>query len=157
MATSPPTSRPDGLRLRGISKSFGAVRAVRGVDLTIDAGETLALLGPNGAGKSTTIDILLGLQQPDHGDVSLFGAPPTDAVRHGAVGAMLQTGELIRDLTVRELVTMMAALYPHPLAVDDVLERTGTRDLADRRTHKLSGGETQRVRFAMALVADPDL
>jgi ABC-2 type transport system ATP-binding protein len=150
-------SHPSGLAVHGISKSFGAVHAVRGVNLEIAPGETVALLGPNGAGKSTTIDMLLGLQQPDAANVSLFGAAPRDAVRNGAVGAMLQTGGLIRELTVRELVTMIAALYPNPLAVCDVLALTGTREFADRRTHKLSGGETQRVRFAMAVVANPRL
>ena len=70
---------------------------------------------------------------------------------------MLQTGALIRDLTVRELVAMMASLYPAPLRVDEVLELTGIGDIADRRTQKLSGGQTQRVRFAVALVSNPDL
>lgn len=82
---------------------------------------------------------------------------PEDAIRTGAVGAMLQTGALIRDLTVRELTTMMASLYPAPLDVDEVLDLTGTGELADRRTEKLSGGETQRVRFAVALVSNPSL
>jgi ABC-2 type transport system ATP-binding protein len=70
---------------------------------------------------------------------------------------MLQTGSLIRDLTVRELLVVMASLYPHPLPVDEVLQTTGTGAFANRRTHKLSGGQTQRVRFAVAMVANPDL
>ena len=70
---------------------------------------------------------------------------------------MLQTGALIRDVKVRELVEMMAALYPSPFSVDDVIERTGIGEIADRRTQKLSGGQTQRVRFAIALVSNPDL
>src|SRR5262249_34681217 len=113
--------------------------------------------GPNGAGKSTTIDMLLGLLEPDAGSVSVFGSSPTDAVDRGAVGAMLQTGALLRDLTGRELVTMMAGLYPRPLQVDDVVKLTGIDHLGDRRTQKLSGGQTQRVRFAIALVSNPDL
>jgi ABC-2 type transport system ATP-binding protein len=112
---------------------------------------------PNGAGKSTTIDMLLGLLAPDAGSVSLFGKPPRDAIDAGAVGAMLQTGALIRDLSVRELIAMMAALYPEPLEVDEVLSLTGIEEIADRRTQKLSGGETQRVRFAVALVSNPEL
>jgi ABC-2 type transport system ATP-binding protein len=148
---------PEGIQFRRVVKSFGAVHAVRGIDLSIAPGETVALLGPNGAGKSTTIDLLLGLSRPDSGAISVFGTAPEAAVRRGAVGAMLQTGDLIRELSVRELVTMMASLYPHPLAVDDVLALTGVAALSDRRTQKLSGGETQRVRFALALVADPDL
>jgi ABC-2 type transport system ATP-binding protein len=130
---------------------------VRGVDIEIEMGETVALLGPNGAGKSTTIDMMLGLLAPDEGAVSLFGRPPADAVAAGAVGAMLQTGSLIRDLSVRELVAMMASLYPQPLAVEQVLELTGASEFAGQRTQKLSGGQTQRVRSAVALVSNPQL
>ncbi|HEX4323312.1 MAG TPA: ABC transporter ATP-binding protein [Gaiellaceae bacterium] len=146
-----------GIELRGLAKSFGEVRAVRGIDFTIGRGETVALLGPNGAGKSTTIDMLLGLLDPDGGSVSVFGLTPRAAVDAGDVGAMLQTGALIRDLSVRELVAMMASLYPSPLEIDDVLELTGISDIASRRTQKLSGGQTQRVRFAVALVSNPEL
>lgn len=146
-----------GVTLTNLTKSYGPVKAVRGVDLTIAPGQTLALLGPNGAGKTTTIDMMLGLIRPDAGHVSLFGSTPTEAVDAGIISGMLQTGSLPQFLTVRELVTMMASLYPHPLGVDDVLAHTGTLEVADRATTKLSGGQTQRVRMAIALVADPDL
>jgi ABC-2 type transport system ATP-binding protein len=142
-------------------KSFrtpeGTVDAVRGVDVTIERGETVALLGPNGAGKSTAIDMLLGMLAPDAGRVSLFGVPPQDAIAEGAIGAMLQTGALIRDLSVRELLTMMASLYPRPLPAEEVATRVGIEDIMDRRTEKLSGGQAQRVRFAVALISDPEL
>jgi len=152
----------DEIRLEGLAKSFRGpegvrVHAVRDVDLSIRAGETVALLGPNGAGKSTTIDMMLGLLPPDAGTATVFGRPPGDAVASGAVGAMLQTGSLIHDLSVRELVTMMGSLYPEPLPVDEVLALTGTEQIARRRTQKLSGGQTQRVRFAIALVSNPRL
>lgn len=150
-----------GIRLASLEKTFespqGPVRAVRGIDLDIAPGETVALLGPNGAGKSTTIEMLLGLTRPDAGTVSVFGLPPERAVDEGNVGAMLQTGALIRDLSVGELVAMIASLYPEPLDVDDALELAGIASLAGRRTQKLSGGETQRARFAVAIVADPEL
>lgn len=150
-----------GVRLSGLVKTFpgpdGPIQAVRGIDVSIAPGETVALLGPNGAGKSTTIDMMLGLLSPDAGTVSVFGRPPARAVAEGGVGAMLQTGALIRDLTVRELVAMMASLYPHPLGVEEVLELTGAHEFAAQRTQKLSGGQTQRARFAVALVANPDL
>jgi ABC-2 type transport system ATP-binding protein len=151
-----------GIELHGLEKTFrtpggGVVRAVRGIDVTVAEGETVALLGPNGAGKSTTIDMLLGLQAPGAGTVSVFGSPPGKAVAAGRVGAMLQTGGLLRDLTVRELVTMMAALYPRSLEADEALSLAQVASLAERRTEKLSGGETQRVRFAVALVPNPDL
>jgi ABC-2 type transport system ATP-binding protein len=150
-----------GVELRGLEKSFktphGTVEAVRGVDVTIQAGEIVALLGPNGAGKSTTIDMLLGLARPDAGSVSVFGRSPADATLAGLVGGMLQTGSLIPDLSARELVEMVASLYPAPLDIDEVLALVGIEAIAERRTQKLSGGETQRVRFALALVSDPAL
>ena len=117
------------VELRGIEKSFrspvGPVHAVRGVDIAIAPGEVVALLGPNGAGKSTTVDVLLGLSKSDEGTVTIFGRAPAEAVQQGMVGAMLQTGSLLRDLTVRELVTVFASLYPKPLDVDEVLELVG--------------------------------
>jgi ABC-2 type transport system ATP-binding protein len=152
---------PGQIQLDGLVKSFngpdGPIRAVRGIDVRITTGETVALLGPNGAGKSTTIDMLLGLLAPDEGTVSVFGSDPADAVARGAVGGMLQTGQLIRDLTVRELVAMMASLYPAPLDVEETLELAGVSEIAAQRTNKLSGGQTQRVRLAVALVSDAEL
>jgi ABC-2 type transport system ATP-binding protein len=160
-AIAPARETVAGIRLAGLSKTFrspeGPVHAVAGIDLEIAPGETLALLGPNGAGKSTTIEMMLGLTRPDAGTASVFGLAPEEAVDAGSVGAMLQTGAPIRDLSVRELVTMMASLYPAPLPIDEALELAGIGPLAGRRTQKLSGGETQRVRFAVAVVADPEL
>lgn len=155
--TASPPGTSTAIVLRDLFKAYGPVEAVRGVSLSIGHGETVAILGPNGAGKSTTIDLMLGLARPDQGTVSLFGRPPTAAVAAGAVGGMLQTGSLLRDLSVRELIMMVGSLYPNPLPVDEVLSTTDTTDIAGRRTHKLSGGQTQRVRFAMALVSNPDL
>ncbi|MDA8275933.1 MAG: ABC transporter ATP-binding protein [Actinomycetota bacterium] len=149
--------RAGGVVLSGLRKSYGPIEAVRGVDLAIAPGETVALLGPNGAGKSTTIDLMLGLARPDAGSVSLFGLAPADAVASGLVGGMLQTGSLVEHLSVRELVAVVASLYPDPLPVDEVLDTTGAAAYADQQTTKLSGGQTQRVRFALALVANPDL
>jgi ABC-2 type transport system ATP-binding protein len=143
--------------LSNLSKSYRDVQAVRSIDLTIAPGETVALLGPNGAGKTTTIDMVLGLTRPDSGTVSLFGMSPGEAAAAGVVGGMLQTGSLVDYLSVRELVSMVASLYPRPLDVDDALALSGCAEFADRRTTKLSGGQAQRVRFAIALVADPDL
>ena len=147
----------DHIVASGLTKSFGTVRAVRGLDFEMTRGSTVALLGPNGAGKTTTIDMLIGLTRPDAGAVSLFGATPDEAVKAGMIGAMTQTGQLIEYLSVRELVTMMAAIYPSPLAVEEALLISGADTFADRPTRKLSGGETQRVRFAIALVADAEL
>ena len=147
--------------LRGLHKSFpgpnGPVHAVRGIDLDIARGETVALLGPNGAGKSTTIEMVLGLTAPDAGTVEVLGTTPAEAITHGAIGAMLQVGAVLGEMSVRELIDMMASLFPRPMRVDDALELAGIGDLADRRTNKLSGGQTQRVRFAVAMISDPDL
>jgi ABC-2 type transport system ATP-binding protein len=150
-----------GVSLRGLTKTFsspqGPVAAVRWVSLDIAAGETVALLGPNGAGKSTTIDMVLGLLPPDQGDVTVFGMSPRQAIQEGAIGAMLQSGQVLKDLTVRELIAMMASLYRDPFPVDEVMALGNITDIAGRRTDKLSGGQTQRVRFAVALVSNPDL
>jgi ABC-2 type transport system ATP-binding protein len=151
------TSEDHGIELVGLSKSFGTVRAVRDVDLRVRPGETVALLGPNGAGKSSTIDLMLGLSQPDGGRVSIFGQTPAQAVAAGRICGMLQVGSLVPYLTVRELLRSIASLYPNALGVDEVVELTGIADFADRRTNKLSGGQTQRARFAVALVSNSDL
>jgi ABC-2 type transport system ATP-binding protein len=149
---------PDGgITLSRLSKSYGAVHAVRSLDLAIAPGETVALLGPNGAGKSTTIDMMLGLTRPDQGTISVFGAPPAKAVREGWVGGMLQTGSPLDHLRVRELIALTASYYPAPLDVGDVLKLTGADEFARQWTSKLSGGQAQRVRFAAALVGNPDL
>jgi ABC-type nitrate/sulfonate/bicarbonate transport system ATPase subunit len=157
--TTKPTPGPDGaaVRLTGLHRRFGPVHAVRGVDLLIVPGEVVAFLGPNGAGKSTTIDILLGLTRPDAGSVRLFGTDPVTAVQSGRVGAMLQAGALLPDVTVKELVTMFAGLHRHPMPVNEAMELAGITDIAGRRTQKLSGGQAQRVRFTLALVPDREL
>jgi len=147
--------------LQQLTKTFaspvGPVQAVRGIDLEIARGSTVALLGPNGAGKSTTIEMIIGLAKQDAGSVTVFDQSPSAAVDRGAIGAMLQTGAVLGDLSVRELLDMMGSLFPAPLGVDEALELAAIADIADRRTTKLSGGQTQRVRFAVALVSNPDL
>ena len=156
-----PGAGQSGITLRGLKKTYrtpqGPVEAVRDVSVHVGAGETVALLGPNGAGKTTTVDLLLGLQDPYVGSVDVVGGPPQRAVSDGRIGAMLEGGGVLRDLTVRELLAMMAALFPRPLPVDETLELARLGALAERRTERLSGGETQRLRFAVALVSDPDL
>src|SRR5215471_7896649 len=146
-----------GVGLSRLSKSYGQVRAVRSIDLTIAPGEMVALLGPNGAGKTTTIDMVLGLTRPDHGTISVFGIPPAKAVQAGWIGGMLQTGAPLDHLRVRELIALTASYYPAPLGVDEVLRLTGADAFAGQWTTKLSGGQAQRVRFAAALVGDPGL
>src|SRR6478735_7106386 len=140
---------PPAVWLRDLSKHFGHVQAVRHVDLTIEQGEVVAFLGPNGAGKTSTIDMILGLSTPSGGEVSVLGMTPQQAIRRGLVSAVMQTGGLLKDLTVGE-----TAQYT---AVPAALRRAGIAEIADRRVDKCSGGEQQRLRFAMALLSDPEL
>ncbi|MGW1227593.1 ABC transporter ATP-binding protein [Streptomyces sp. NPDC001515] len=145
----------------GAVKTFGraerTVRAVDGIGLTVERGETVALLGRNGAGKSTAISLLLGLNEPDSGSVRVLGRTPEQAVRAGLVGAMLQEGQPIPRVTVQELVTFVASTYPQPMPVAEALELAGVAPYAGRRIDKLSGGQLQRVRFAVALAGNPEL
>lgn len=145
------------IRLSGLRKTFGSLTAVDGVDLTVRPGEVVALLGPNGAGKSTTIDLALGLARPSAGTAELFGADPRRAIRDGRVGAMLQGGALLPTLTVAESVALVAAAHKHPLSVAEALERARCTEIAKQRVAKLSGGQMQRARFAVAVVSNPDL
>jgi ABC-2 type transport system ATP-binding protein len=142
---------------RGLTKNFGRVRAVNGIDLEVQPGEIIAFLGPNGAGKTTTIDMLLGLTRPDSGTVSIYGQSPRSAIAHGLVSAVMQTGGLLKDVTVRETVQLTASLFADPRPVDEVLKRAGILDIGDRMVKKCSGGQQQRLRFAMALLSDPGL
>ncbi len=141
----------------GVSKVFGEVRAVSDLNLTLRAGETVALLGPNGAGKSTTLDLLLGLRNPDAGSIEVFGTTPARAIQTGQVGAMLQSGGLMEDVKVRELVQLACDLHPKAYPAQQVLEHAGVTDIADRMVNKLSGGQEQRVRFALATAGASDL
>lgn len=133
------------------------IHAVRNLNLTIQPGEIVAFLGSNGAGKTTTLDMVLGLTEPTSGSVDVFGTTPRTAVKEGRVSAVLQSGGLLSDLTVRETVQMIAATYPNPTDVDHVIKRAGLTQLAKRRVSKCSGGEQQRLRFALALLPNPDL
>src|SRR5690349_23166240 len=152
--TSP---RVPAIRLWDLTKSFRDVHAVRGIDLRIEQGEIVAFLGPNGAGKTTTIDLLLGPSQPIAGSVEVLGHTPRQAIARGLVSAVMQTGGLLKDLTVRETVEYTASLFADTQPVDAVLAHAGITGLADRRVGKCSGGEQQRLRFAMALLSDPAL
>jgi ABC-2 type transport system ATP-binding protein len=152
-----PGQTPDAVSLTGLSKSFGSLKAVDSLDLSIRPGEVVAFLGPNGAGKTTTIDMLLGLSRPDEGSVEIFGMSPRRAVSRGLVSSVMQTGGLLDDLTVRETVEYTSAVFTSSLDVDLVLERAGIAGIANSTVKKCSGGQKQRLRFAMALLPDPAL
>ena len=142
---------------RSVSKHYGLVKAVNDLTVEIPSGRAVAFLGPNGAGKSTSIDMMLGLRKPTSGEVQVFGKSPRQAIVDGNVGAMLQSGGLLSDVTVRELLTLMTQLHPKPANVDDLLRRANIEDIAGRKADKLSGGQTQRVRFAIAIAGDSDM
>ena len=152
--------RPDPLlavAFTDVTQRYGDVTALDTIDVAIPSGQTVALLGPNGAGKSTAISLLLGLLEPSAGRVATLGQAPRAAIASGRVGSMLQSAGLPTAARVGELVDFARALYPSPLARDDILPRAGLEALAGRRVDSLSGGETQRVRFALAIAGDPDL
>ncbi|MEV4202637.1 ABC transporter ATP-binding protein [Micromonospora globbae] len=151
------TSTHAAVELSGLTKTFGAVTAVDGLSLRVEPGEVVAFLGPNGAGKTTTIDMLLGLARPDAGSARILGGSPADAIAGGRVAAVLQTGGLLKDLTVGETVRLTANFYRHSRSAEEVLERAGITDIADRVVGRCSGGQQQRLRFALALLPDPDL
>ncbi|MEV5592975.1 ABC transporter ATP-binding protein [Streptomyces sp. NPDC052496] len=159
--TDRPAGRPAGpapvVSFRGVSKNYGAVRAVADLDLELHPGETVALLGPNGAGKSSTLDLLLGLRNPDAGTVTLFGTTPQRAIEQGKVGAMLQSGGLMTGVKVRELVKLAADLHPGGYPVEQIMDAAGITEIADRMVDKLSGGQEQRVRFALATAGANEL
>jgi ABC-2 type transport system ATP-binding protein len=155
-----PADGEPALRFCGVVHRYRTLVALDHLDLEVARGETVALLGPNGAGKSTAISILLGLQCPQEGWVSVLGTDPRTVMASGRVGAMLQTGGgsgLPHGVKVGELVAMTSRLYRRPAPVERTLQRAGLAQLADRQTQRLSGGQSQRVRFALAIAGDPEL
>jgi ABC-2 type transport system ATP-binding protein len=140
-----------------VRKTYGKVRAVDGLTMELRPGETVAFLGPNGAGKSTSLDMLLNLRKPDKGRIAMFGSDPYHAIKNGRVGAMLQSGGLMPEVTVRELVGLVTSFHPRPEPVEQTMRRAGITEFANQRVDKLSGGQTQRVRFALAIVGNCDL
>jgi ABC-2 type transport system ATP-binding protein len=140
-----------------VSKHYGSLKAVDGLSLELHAGETVAFLGPNGAGKSTSLDMLLALRKPTSGKITMFGSDPYHAVKSGRVGAMLQSGGLMPEVTVRELVTLVSGFHPRPVPPETIMKRAGITEIAEQRVDRLSGGQTQRVRFALAIAGESEL
>ena len=145
------------LAMRGLVKIFGNLVAVANLNLDIPKGSFYGFVGPNGAGKTTTIDMILGLSRPTNGDARVFGMSPRQAVDRGLVAAVMQTAGLLPDITVRETVQLTASLFSHRIDAEEAMHRAGVTDFASRIVKKCSGGQQQRLRFAMALVSDPAL
>ena len=144
------------VELRGARKRFGQIEAVKGVDLTIGAGEMVALLGPNGAGKTTSISLMLGLRRPTAGEALLFGLHPEDRRARSRCGVMLQESGTTGVLTVAEIVDLFRAYYPSPLPTARAIALAGLDAKATARIGTLSGGERQRLYFALAVCGDPE-
>jgi ABC-2 type transport system ATP-binding protein len=145
------------VELDAVTKRYGAVEAVRGISLRIQAGEVVAMLGPNGAGKTTSVGLMLGLRAPTSGSVRLFGLPPTDRRARSRAGVMLQESGTTGVLTPREIVALFGSYYPAPMPVAQALTLAGLTDKADARIGTLSGGQRQRLYFALALCGNPDV
>jgi len=144
---------------RGLVKDYGALRAVNGLDLQVDAGECFGLLGPNGAGKTTTVEILEGLLPPTGGEVELLGRTwrsDGDWLRQ-RLGISLQETNLADKLTVEETLRLFRSFYAAGPEVEDLLELVLLTDKRRTWFAKLSGGQKQRLAVACALVGDPEL
>lgn len=144
-------------QLRGVRRRRGAVQALDGVDLALPPGQVTALLGVNGAGKTTAIEVMLGLQPADAGEVTLFGRHPSDPAARQRIGVMLQQAQLPDRLRVDELLALTRSWYPQPRSVADCVALGGLDGLLDRRYGRLSGGQQRRVQFALALCGRPTL
>ena len=145
------------IEVTGLSKAYGSLAALRGVDFTVQRGEVFGLLGPNGAGKTSCVEVLEGYRDRDSGEVRVLGRDPKDRSLRSQVGIVLQSCGTYPHLTVRETVAHWAGMYPHPREVTEVLALAGLEDCADRRARTLSGGQARRLDFALALVGDPEL
>ncbi len=147
------------IEVRGLRKSYGDVRAVDGIDLTVDAGQVFALLGPNGAGKTTTVEILEGYRRRDEGRVWVLGFDPSRGERRfkEQIGIVLQATGVDPYLTVAETIELYRRYYPNPRPADEVLDVVGLREKRGSRVIKLSGGQQRRLEMAIALAGDPAL
>jgi len=147
------------VEVRGLTKSYGDVNALTGIDLQIGHGEVFALLGPNGAGKTTTVEILEGYRHRDGGEVAVLGLDPgrQRARLKKQIGIVLQSTGVDRYLTVAETIAMYSGYYPRPRPVDEVIEVVGLTEKRNSRVVKLSGGQQRRLDVAIALSGDPQL
>jgi ABC-2 type transport system ATP-binding protein len=147
------------ISVRGLSKSYGDLEAVCGIDLQVRQGEVFAFLGPNGAGKTTTVEILEGYRKRSGGEVSVLGEDPEHANRgwRERIGIVLQSGRPDPYLTVRESLALYAGYYRAPRPIDEVVELVGLGTKADARASSLSGGQQRRLDVGLALIGDPEL
>jgi ABC-2 type transport system ATP-binding protein len=147
------------IEARGLRKSYGDAEALKGIDLTVRAGEVFCLLGPNGAGKTTTVEILEGHRDYDAGEVRVLGHDPQRHERalKARIGIVLQSAGVERFLTVEEVIELFRGYYPHPRPLDEILRIVGLEEKRESLIRRLSGGQVRRLDLALALAGDPDL
>lgn len=147
------------IEVRGLTKSYGEVEAVAGIDLQVRRGEVFALLGPNGAGKTTTVEILEGHRSRTSGEVGVLGFDPAHKERafKERIGIVLQKTGVEPYLTVEEAIELFRGYYPDPLPLDEVIEVVGLEKNRKSRVRKLSGGQQRRLDVAIGLSGNPEL
>ena len=147
------------IEARALRKSYGDFDALKGIDLTVRAGEVFCLLGPNGAGKTTTVEILEGHRDYDSGEVRVLGHDPQHHERalKARIGIVLQSAGVERFLTVEEVIELFRGYYPHPRPLDEILRIVGLDEKRKSLIRRLSGGQVRRLDLALALAGDPDL
>jgi ABC-2 type transport system ATP-binding protein len=147
------------IRVRDLQKSYGELRAVRGVSLDIAEGEVYALLGHNGAGKSTIVEILEGYRARDSGEVDVLGVDPARGGRdfRDRIGIVLQTSGVERELTVREAIDLYSSAYRRRRPIGEVIALAGLEDKASARIDTLSGGQQRRLDLALGIVGHPEV
>jgi ABC-2 type transport system ATP-binding protein len=145
--------------VRDLDKRYDGVHAARGVSFEIFDGEIFGLIGPNGAGKTTTVECVLGLREPDAGQIEVCGIDARQRPREvkQKIGAALQTTALQDKITPREALTLFGALYRAPIEPKALLDRFGLADKADAPFDTLSSGQRQRLALALAFVNKPEL
>lgn len=143
--------------VRVLNKTFNKKSALTQIDLDINRGEVVAILGANGAGKTTLINILLGRLAADSGEVSVFGQKPGASQVRRQTGALLQVANLPETLRIREHIQLFQSYYPEPMDYQQVIEYAGLGSMQDRFSKKLSGGEKQRLLFALSICGNPKL
>lgn len=147
------------IRASGLTKSYGDVRALQGVDLEVKSGECFALLGPNGAGKTVTTEILEGYRRRDGGTAEVLGVDPQHGDRHwkSRIGIVLQTARDLGELKVAEAVRHFASYYANPADPDKVIDSVGLTEKHDAGVGKLSGGQRRRLDVALGIIGRPEV
>jgi len=148
--------------VKGLTKSYGDVHAVRGIDLNIEQGEIFSILGPNGAGKTTTVEILEGFRTRDLGTVSVLGFDPSRRGHESRewrnrIGIVLQTSADAGDLTVFETINHFHGYYSNPRDVDEVINSVGLKEKEHALIRNLSGGQRRRLDVALGIIGNPEL